>query len=270
MTTKRASMLVPRLRGAAIRSYVVLLIAFLMLPVIVVMLASLTTTSYLTVPPKGLTLRWYAAVLQDNSYIDAIVFSLTLAVATTFASLVIGLPAAYALVRRQVPAAQAISAFLMAPLVFPGIVVGVAALQLSSLLEFDNSFLRLFLVHIVITLPYAMRAVLASLHASDPTLEDAARVLGATRWDAFRLTTLPIIRPGIAAGGLFAFITSFDNVPTSIFLLGVTQPTLPVKIFNSIEYGIDPSIAAISTMLIIATGIILVLFERWLGFRSFI
>ncbi len=103
MTAKHASMFAPRLRGAAIRSYVVLLIAFLMLPVIVVMLASLTTTSYLTVPPKGLTLRWYAAVLQDNSYIDAIIFSLTLAMATTTPQLA---PACYAALQRELARMQ--------------------------------------------------------------------------------------------------------------------------------------------------------------------
>lgn len=258
------------MRDMALRAYVALVMIFLMVPVIVVVLASFSNTSYLTVPPRGFTLRWYAAVLDDPSYIQSIAFSLTLAVAATAGSLLIAVPAAYALVRRAVPQAQAISAFLMAPLVFPAIVIGVASLQMYSLLGVRSGFARLLMAHLVITIPYAVRAILASLAGTDPTLEDAARVLGANRWEAFRKTTLPLIRPGIAAGGLFAFITSFDNVPVSVFLLGISQPTLPVKIFTSIEYGVDPSIAAISTMLIVAIGLCLVIFERWLGFQRFV
>ena len=91
-----------------------------------------------------------------------------------------------------------------------------------------------------------------------------------TAWTAFRLVTLPLIRPGLVAGGLFAFITSFDNVPVTIFLLGARQTTLPVKIFTAIEHGVDPTIAAVSTMLIVVTGLVLLVAERWIGFHRFV
>jgi putative spermidine/putrescine transport system permease protein len=250
-------------------AYVALVLSFLMLPVAVVVLASFSTTSFLTVPPQGLTLRWYGRVLESTDYLDAIGISLTLAAAATTGALLIGTATSYALVRRIVPGRAVISSLVMSPLVFPGIVIGVALLQFYSALGLAGTFAGLVLAHVVITVPYVVRTTLASLHGLDAELEDAACTLGATRFDAFRLVTLPLLRPGLAAGGLFAFITSFDNVPVSIFLTGVTSTTLPVKLFTAIEFGVDPSVAAISSLMIVATGLTLVLAERWIGFHRF-
>ena len=259
-----------RLRGWLLRAWVALVFAFLMLPVVVIALASFSRTSYLTVPPKGLTLRWFAAVLGDPEYVQAIGFSLGLALVATVGSLVAGVTASYALIRRRVPGGALVSALLNAPLIFPGVVVGVALLQFYALVHMNGTLAGLTLAHMVITVPYVVRAVMASLQGIDPELESAARVLGASGPVAFFTVTLPLIRPGIAAGALFSFIVSFDNVPVSIFLLGAGQMTLPVKIFTAIEYGVDPSIAAISTMLIALTGLGLAAAERWIGFHRFV
>lgn len=243
---------------------------FLQLPVIVVVLAAFSSTSYLTVPPRGVTLQWFAKVLGDPSYIDAIVFSVVLALTATLGSLVIGSAAAYALVRRRVPGAAAIEALVMAPMAFPAVVIGVALLQFYVLVGLRGGFLGLAMAHIMLTVPYVVRSVTANLVGVDPRLEEAARVLGADGWTAFRLVTLPIIRSGLVAGGLFSFIVSFDNVPVTIFLLSVRQTTLPVKIFTAVEHGVDPSIAAVSTLLIVATGLILFLAERWVGLHRYV
>ena len=251
------------------RLYATLVFAFLMLPVAVVVLASFSTTSFLTVPPQGVTLRWYGRVLESAEYLDAIRISLLLAAAATLGSLAIGTAASYALVRRFVPGKALVSSFVMSPLIFPGLVIGVALLQFYSALGITGSFAGLVLAHLVITVPYVLRTTLASLQGLDAELEDAACTLGANRFDAFRLVTLPLLRPGMAAGGLFAFITSFDNVPVSIFLTGVGQTTLPVKIFTAIEFGVDPSVAAISSLLILATAVALIVAERWVGFHRF-
>jgi putative spermidine/putrescine transport system permease protein len=259
-----------RVRAWLLRAWVALVFAYLLLPVIVVALASFSRTSYLTVPPKGLTLRWFAAVLGDPDYVHAIVFSVGLAVVATVGSLAVGVAASYALLLRRVPGGAVVSALLNAPLIFPGVVVGVALLQFYALVHMNGTLIGLALAHMVITVPYVVRAVLASLQGIDPELESAARVLGASGPVAFFTVTLPLIRPGIAAGALFSFIVSFDNVPVSIFLLGAGQMTLPVKIFTAIEYGVDPSIAAISTMLIALTGLGLAAAERWIGFHRFV
>jgi putative spermidine/putrescine transport system permease protein len=198
------------------------------------------------------------------------VMSLILALVATAGSLVAGVAASYALIRRRVRGGALVSALLNAPLVFPGVVIGVALLQFYAVLRLNGTLLGLAVAHVVITVPYVVRAVTASLQGIDPELESAARVLGASGPIAFFTVTLPLIRPGVAAGALFSFIVSFDNVPVSIFLLGPGQMTLPVKIFTAIEYGVDPSIAAVSTMLIALTGVGLAVAERWIGFHRFV
>ncbi|MDJ1159593.1 ABC transporter permease [Chelatococcus sp. SYSU_G07232] len=245
-------------------------VVFLQVPVIVVVLAAFSRTAYLTIPPQGLTFAWFGKVLSDPDYLDAIRLSLILAVGSTVLSLGLGIAAAYALFRRLVPASEAITSFLMAPLVFPSVVIGVALLQYYSLVGLRGSLAGLLVAHVVITVPYIVRAALASLSGLDMSVEEAARVLGADGVTAFRLVTLPLIKPGLVAGSLFAFITSLDNVPVTIFLLGARQQTLPVLIFTSVEHGVDPSVAAISTLLIAATGLALVLAERWTGFHRFV
>jgi putative spermidine/putrescine transport system permease protein len=258
-----------RMRRLIAGSYVALVLAFLMLPVAVVVLASFSTTSFLTVPPQGVTLRWYGRLLDSRDYLAAIGTSLTLATAATLCSLAVGTATSYALVRRVLPGKATVAAIVMSPLVFPGVVIGVALLQFYAALGLAGSFAGLLMAHVVITVPYVVRTTLASLHGLDPELEDAACVLGADRLTAFRTVTLPLLRPGLAAGGLFAFITSFDNVPVSIFLTGVTHTTLPVKIFTAIEFGVDPTVAAVSSLLILTTALALVLAERWVGFHRF-
>lgn len=258
-----------RLPALAVAVTGLLILLFLQLPVIVVILASFTETSYLTVPPQGFTFKWYWAVLGDRSYRDAIGFSFVLAICTTALSLIIGTAAGYALMRRKVPGSEAITAVLMAPLVFPAVVIAVALLQFYSLVGLRGSFIGLLAAHLLITLPYVVRSVLASFAGTNTALEEAAWTLGANGWQAFHKVVLPLIRPGLVAGGIFSFIVSFDNVPVSIFLISVRQTTLPVKIFAAVEHGIDPGVAAVSTLLILLTGSALVLAERWTGFHRF-
>lgn len=256
--------------GMAVTIAAFAVVVFLQVPVIVVVLAAFSTTSYLTIPPQGWTLAWFGRVLSDPTYLSAIRMSLILACGSTALSLLLGVAAAYALFRKAVPGAEAITSFLMAPLVLPAVVIGVALLQYYSLTGLRGSLLALLMAHVVITVPYIVRSVLASLSGLDLAVEEAARVLGATGLEAFVLVTLPLITPGLAAGALFAFITSLDNVPVTIFLISASQTTLPVLIFTSVEMGIDPSVAAVSTLLIAATGIVLLLAERRFGFHRFV
>lgn len=256
--------------GFAINAAAWLVILFLQIPVLVVVLASFSTTSYLTIPPQGWTLRWFGKVLSDPNYLSAIRMSLVLAFGSTILSLALGTAAAYALHRKALPGSEAITAFLMAPLVLPSVVIGVAMLQFYAITGLRGTLVGLLAAHVVITVPYTVRAALTGLAGVDDALEEAARVLGATGFEAFRLVTLPLIAPGLVAGALFAFITSLDNVPVTIFLIGANQTTLPVLIFSSVEMGIDPSVAAVSTLLIVVTGIALLITERRAGFHRFV
>jgi putative spermidine/putrescine transport system permease protein len=256
--------------GRAVTIAAICVAVFLQIPVLVVVLAAFSTTSYLTIPPQGVTLAWFGKVLSDPTYLSAIRMSLILALGSTALSMVLGLAAAYALFRKALPASEAITSFLMAPLVLPSVVIGVALLQYYSITGLRGSLFGLMMAHVVITVPYVVRSALASLSGIDLALEEAARVLGATGMEAFRIVTLPLITPGLAAGALFAFITSLDNVPVTIFLISARQTTLPVLIFSSVEMGVDPSVAAVSTLMIMATGILLFLAERRFGFHRFV
>lgn len=247
----------------------ILVLAFLNAPTLVIMLAAFNATTYLTIPPQGLTLHWFAAVLNDTSYLQAIGTSLLLAVAATAVSLLLGVAASYALHHRMFPGREMVISLVMAPLVFPSVVIGVALLQYVTLVGLRGSFTVLVLSHVIITLPYVVRAALSSLAGLNNQIEEAARVLGASYLNAFRLVTLPLLKPGLVAGGIFSFVTSLDNVPVTIFLLSPRQTTLPVKIFTAVEQGIDPSIAAASTLMIISTGIVLIIAQRWVSFTRF-
>ena len=245
-------------------------LVFLMLPVLVVVFASFSATAYLTIPPQGWTLRWFAKVLDDPTYVAAISFSLELAVAATVAAVLLAIPACYALHHRWVPFSEAISGFVLSPLIFPAVVIGVALLQYMSALGLRGNFAILILAHVVIVTPYVVRTTLAGLSGLDPTLEEAARVLGASRLAAFLLVVLPLMRMSLLAGFVFAFITSFDEASVTLFLLPPGQATLPVTIFSAIDLGVDPSIAAISTLLIVATIVLLALVERLGGARRLV
>jgi putative spermidine/putrescine transport system permease protein len=263
--------LIARVAGRwALRAYVTLLFLFLLAPIVVVVIAAFNTSSYLTIPPKGFTLAWFVRALSDAEFVAAVLTSLKLAAVATLGSLVVGAAAAYALLRLPIPVPNAIAAVLMAPMVFPAVVGGVALLQFYTLVGVSGSFAGLAAAHVLITMPYVVRAIMASLAGIDPALEEAARCLGASRPLSFFKVTLPLIRPGVVTGAVFSFIISFDNVPVSIFLLGVREKTVPVKIFTMVEYGVDPTVAAVSTLLIAATGLGLVLADRWVGFHRFV
>ncbi len=242
-------------------------LVFLMLPVVVVVFASFSATAYLTIPPQGWTLRWFAQALGDPTYLSAIVFSLELAVAATVVAALLAVPACYAVHHRWVPFSEGFASFVMSPLVFPAVVIGVALLQYMSALGLRGNFVVLTLAHVVIVTPYIVRTALAGLSGLDPALEEAARVLGASRLSAFMLVALPLMRMSLLAGFIFAFITSFDEASVTLFLLPPGQATLPVTIFSAIDLGVDPSVAAISTLLIVATIVPLALAERLGGAR---
>jgi len=252
------------------RLVVLLVFVFLLFPIFIVILASLSTTSYLTFPPEGLTLRWYVKAMSQDQYVNGFKFSLVLAAVTVIISTVIGTMAALALIRYRFPTKEAINAFIMSPLIFPMVIIGIALLQFFSSLGLANSFFGLVVGHVIITFPYLVRTVSASLQRFDESLEEAARTLGASRARTFFFVTFPLIRPGIMAGAIFAFIVSFDNVPVSIFLQGIKQSTLPVAIFSYIEYGIDPSIAAVSALLIFLTGFAIFIIERQIGLSQLV
>jgi putative spermidine/putrescine transport system permease protein len=241
---------------------------YLAFPLLVVIAISFTATEYLRFPPQGLTLRWYWQVLSDPTFVEAFFVSGQLATTATATALVLGVPAALVFARKRFPLHQALSALFLSPLVLPTIVLGVAILQYASALGFARSFLALFVGHVVLVTPYVIRASLASLSGMEPAHEEAAQDLGATPLQTFFLITLPQIKPGVIAGALFAFINSWINVEVSIFNSTAQLVTIPVKLFNYIQFNIDPTLAAVSAATIYIAILVVVAVDLAVGLEK--
>lgn len=242
-------------------------VLFILLPLAVTMALSVSETRFVSFPPKGFTLDWYGAVLRDPEFRTSLAYSLCLAGGATLGALLLGIPAAFSLVRFPVPAGSAIRSVLLSPLIFPVLITGLALLQIFSSLGWGNVPVNLLIAHILVTSPYVVRTVTASLMLSDVTLEEAARTLGADRWRTFRRVTLPQIAPGVAAGSLFAFMVSFDNFPVSMWLADARNEPVPMLIYRRVSNLFDPSVAAMSTLLIGLAVLVVLIMERMVGLR---
>ncbi|CAH1672848.1 ABC transporter permease [Chelatococcus asaccharovorans] len=240
---------------------------FILSPLLLVMAVSVSDSYFVTFPPEGFTLKWYAKVLQDRDFIDAMQLSILLALGATIGSLLLGVPAAFALVRGDFFGAAAITGFLLSPLIFPALVTGLALLQVLSRLGSEDARLNLLIGHIVVTAPYVIRTVLSSLLLVDENLEDAARTLGASRMRTFWRVTLPQIASGVAAGGLFAFMVSFDNYPISMWLANSEYSPVPLVLMRQLVNVFDPSVPAMSTIIILFAMAGVLVLERLVGLR---
>lgn len=244
---------------------VTLILVFLLTPLVVPLLMSISDTPYIVFPPQGFTLNWYGKVLSSEEARGAFSFSLGLGVGVTALSLVLGTPCALALVRYRFPGRGLIMALVLSPLVVPLLVIGVALLQFFSAMGSRTTLMHLIVSHTVICLPYVVRTVSASLVVADRNLEQAAMVLGADPLTVFRRITWHQIRPGILAGAIFAFIVSFDDYPVSMWLADALHFPLPLYLFVAIERFFDPSIAALSSLMIVFAMLLVFVMEKVLG-----
>lgn len=240
-------------------------VAFLLVPLVVIVAISFTETAYLAFPPEGFTFRWYKEFLADTSYIDSIALSGALAFLAAVIATVLGVPTAMVIARGAIPGAKTLGTIFMAPLILPTIVVGAALLQFAATLGFARTFGVMLVGHIVIVIPYILRTVLASLANFDQSLEEASLDLGANGATTFFRVTLPIIKPGIISGVLFAFIISWINVELSIFNSTAALMPIPVKLFNYVQYSIDPMVAAISAATIYVAVVAVAMLDIFVG-----
>jgi len=249
------------------RSVTALVVICMLVPLIVVVGASLGGGNEIAFPPNGLSLRWYANVFERQRFLTAFQFSLLLACAATSLSLVIGLLCSVALVRYRFVGRDAVANLLNSPLMVPQVVLGMALLILFSQAAIVSSLIGLGALHLILAVPYTVRVLSAALVRLPVSLEEAAVIHGANRLAAFAMITMPNMKPGLVAATMFAFVTSFDNFTASQFLVW-DRTTLPVEIYAYAMIESDPTVCAISTMLIIATVAIVVLAERWVGLET--
>jgi putative spermidine/putrescine transport system permease protein len=241
--------------------FVAIVLLYLVFPVFVVAPVSFSSAKYLQFPPPGWSLQWYQNYLERPGWVPATFVSIRVAIVTTILATTLGTAASLALVRGRFPGRNAINSFMVSPLVVPGIIVAIGIYFFYAQAKLVGNPLGLALAHTSLALPFVVTNVSATLHGFDERLEYAAMNLGANRWQTFRRVTLPIIRPGVFAGALFAFITSFDELIVALFVSGTGAVTLPRKMWDSLRQEIDPTIAAVSTILITLSIVILLAAE---------
>ncbi len=246
------------------------LFVFLIAPIAVVVVASFNDSPLLIFPPENWSMRWYREMASSPRWLTAAWTSFQIALWSTVASLTLGTMAAIAVAwRKPWPGNAAYSNFVMLPLAFPFTATAVALLFTLRGYGMLGSFRGFFLAHVLITLPYTFRAVLGTLRSLDPTYGEAALMHGATPRRAFWRITIPLLRPGIAAGFIFAFLLSFDEVAVGLLIVGPFITTLPVEMFNQVVESADPTVAAVSTIQIVVVASLLIVSQRIFGLKVF-
>jgi putative spermidine/putrescine transport system permease protein len=247
-----------------------LALVFLLGPFVVVFVAGFSGDETLAFPPRSWGWRWMLHVFTVESFQRSFVTSMLVGVGSTLGALALGVPVAYALSRHRLPGQEVVRTILTLPLIVPGIIVGLALLNHMVLLYDLPVLASLWVGHTALLVPYAVRVVAASLANLRTDIDDAAVSLGATRWQAFAKVVLPNIRGGIAAAAVLAFITSFNQVPVSLFLTGPGVSTLPIEMIAYMETSYDPSIAALSTLLVLFTIALVTVTEKLLGISKYV
>lgn len=225
--------------------------ALLILPSLIIIPISFGGGEELAFPPKSFSLSLFVEFINDPSWWGSAVKSLAVASATTTLSLLIGLPAAYALARGAFPGKRAIEALALAPMLVPVIVLGLGVYMHFSTLALVDSLTGVVLAHTVLVLPFMLVAIGSGLRHTDITLETVARVMGASRLRIFFEVVLPQIKTSVFVGAMFAFLISFDEVVIAYFITGPATETLPVKMYSAIRWEVSPVLAAVSTLLTI-------------------
>lgn len=246
-------------------------LAFLLAPPAIVVLFSFDSRGYIgNFPPPSLSLRWYDQFLTSEIYISSLITSLILGSSTVVLSLLISIPTAYFLTRYSIRGRNIVSSIFMSPLIVPGTVTGVALLFFFVRLGLRASLPNLLIAHLVVTFPFALRTLIGALSEFDPSLEEAAMNLGASRLYAFLRVTLPIAKPAIVASAIFVFAMSFDEVPVSIFLTDPFATTFPVTIFSLMRASTDLTIAAASTFFAVINVVFILLLSKTIGLQKLV
>jgi putative spermidine/putrescine transport system permease protein len=256
------------MRRPVLTLYCLLVYAFLLAPILVVVGASFNAGNFLTFPPQGLSLRWYVTFFNNEVFMRAIRTSLGLAAVATVISTIIGTMAAIYYVQHAGRWKEALRIAMLSPLLLPEVLTAISLLFFVYTIGIGTrTMFGLVVGHVLITLPFVFINVSASLESFDTSWDMAARSLGAGRWTRFRRIMLPLIKPGVIGGALFAFIISFDVFTISFMLKGIGMSTLPIQLFDYLRTNFTPEAAAVSTLSIVLTLGVVIVSEKVLGLR---
>jgi spermidine/putrescine transport system permease protein len=236
----------------AFGAWTVLVLAFLYLPILVLVAYSFNA-SRLNILWEGFTLRWYAELWSHGPLMRAAQNSFVIAIVTTVISVVLGTVGAWLLHRHRFQGTRAIETLLVVPMVIPEILMGISLLIFFALAGLPLGFTTVIVGHVTFSFPFVLVAVQARLHGLDPAMEEAALDLGATPWRAFWLVIVPALRPAIVAGGLMAFTLSWDELIVTFFTTSAASATLPIRVFGMAKVGLNPMLNALSALFVVAT-----------------
>jgi putative spermidine/putrescine transport system permease protein len=251
-----------------LRAFNWLLAAVMLAPLVLIVWMSFTPAAFFRLPLSDFSLRWYREAFNYPGFLNSFVLSLQLAVVSGVIATALSFFAAYGLVRYRFRGKAALEALFMSPILVPGVVFGIAMLQFVNGIGLYNTFWALVLAHVSLITPYALRTIHAQLRAVPEDVEWAAQTLGAGKLRTLWKVTLPLCRRGVLAGFLLAFIISFAEVTVVIFMTGPAYQTLPIRIYNYLTDQIDPTVAAISAMLIGLSLLLVFLLDRLGGLRT--
>ncbi|RJG47143.1 MULTISPECIES: ABC transporter permease [unclassified Mesorhizobium] len=237
--------------------FCLLVAIWLIMPTLVVIPMSFNDKKSLAFPPSGFSWQWYANFFTNPEWSNSLLNSLKVAGIVAVVATFIGTLAALGLSRMKHSGAGILRAILITPMVVPGVVLAIGIYAVYLNYQLVGTTLGFVLAHTMLAIPFVIIAVSASLEVFDVRLETAAASLGANRFTAFRTITLPLIAPGILSGLLFAFVTSFDEIIVALFITSPYLKTLPVQIFTSITRDADPTVAAVGTIIFLATTLVI-------------
>ena len=244
--------------------------AFMLAPIAIVLLVSFSPTPVFDIPAGGVSLQWYRKLPDLHGLWPAVRLSIEVAGLATACSLVLGTLCALGILRGRFPGRDGLLVFVLSPMMLPGVVLGIAMLISFRKIGLVDGYPSLILAHIVITLPYVVRVLYAAFVLFDFTMIDAARTLGCSHGRALWLVLVPNVFPSFLTAGMFAFLTSLDNYALALFLGDVRNVTLPIQILNYLDRAADPSVAAIASIMVALTVLILVVAERLVGTRRLV
>ncbi|MBD8500846.1 ABC transporter permease [Paenibacillus arenosi] len=254
-------------RGLAL--FTTLVFIFLLGPLVIIIGTSFGDSSVLKFPPEGFSLKWYKNIFEVDMFMETFKVTMGVALLGNLIALLLGVPAAYALSRGQFRGKEFLNSIFISPILIPGVVMGFTMLKFLVVQFNLPIYTSLLIGHIVLMLPFIIRVIGSSLSNFDYAVEEAAMSLGASRLKTFFTVVLPNIRSGLIAGVLLAFLESFNNVDISVFMTGPGVSTLPIQMLTYVENYFDPTIAAISVLLMVLTGLLMVMIERLMGLSYF-
>jgi putative spermidine/putrescine transport system permease protein len=234
-------------------------LAFLVLPTIIVIPMSFSASQYLEFPPREWSLRWYLNYLNSPAWTQATVTSLKAGFLTTLVATPLGTLAAYGFFTARLRGARLVLSLLLTPIIVPVILVGIGVFYAYVRLKLVNTLTGLVLAHSMLAIPLVVMVMNSALKSYDMNQEMVARSLGASRARAFLLVTLPQLRFAVVTSAVLAFLTSFDEVVIAMFVSGGDNSTLTRNMFNALRDQIDPTIAAISTVMIVISSLLVAL-----------